>query len=244
MIPLLEDNDMNYKDLEDIVSQDRLGRYRSSCANDEQRALNLYKLNEDLSMSFGPILSHFELALRNRIDLHYSAKQSDAEWLLHSVQPGGFLSHPSSSNTARLILDAHKELGVSYTHGKLVANLSFGCWRYFFGREQYKHGGYSLYQIFPRFTLSTTPSANPSPFWAELQAQDKLFKWLFEVNKLRNRIAHHEPICFDNAIQLSSAKYARERLYLILLLFEKLDISIEWIAPRVAHIEKLFARFY
>ena len=59
--------------------------------------------------------------------------------------------------------------------------------QYMFSAKQYRATGRSLLKIFPNKTRSS----------AEMQYnQSYVFNELDKVNTLRNRLAHHEPICF------------------------------------------------
>lgn len=231
---------LQYIDLETIISSDRLERYRTYCSQNDRQALELYRLNEDLSMGFMPILSFFEIAFRNKIDGHYMKLTRDPEWLVHCAKPGGFLDQPDSFVTQQSIIQTHGKLKSEYTHSKLVAGLTFGVWRYFFNTTQFAAAGHTLHQIFSKFTLPLiNQHHSTSQFWPELEAAQLLFDLLFKVNELRNRIAHHEPICFDKKAMRPSPKYAQERLNLILLLLNKLDIPTKWIDLRVSELQLL-----
>ena len=68
-------------------------------------------------------------------------------------------------------------------------------WTYLFAKEPYKNGGKTLLKIFP----SKTKGLGQRDIYNELQA----------VKAFRNRIAHHEAICFDAAGTKSTrANYA------------------------------------
>ena len=75
----------------------------------------------------------------------------------------------------------------SYSHPKLLAEMEFGVWKYMFANPQYRAVGRTLLAIFPNKPRSS----------AEVQYNNTfIFNELDGVNILRNRIAHHEPICF------------------------------------------------
>ncbi len=71
-----------------------------------------------------------------------------------------------------------------YTHDKLVASLSFGTWTFMFSKSCYKNSGKTLLKIFPYKTLGMNQSV--------------IYKELDRIRLFRNRIAHHEPLCFDH----------------------------------------------
>ena len=65
--------------------------------------------------------------------------------------------------------------------------MEFGVWKYMFANPQYKAVGRTLLAIFPNKPKSS----------AEVQYNNTyIFNELDGINILRNRIAHHEPICF------------------------------------------------
>jgi hypothetical protein len=144
------------------------------------------------------ILSLFEVVLRNKIDSHYKllfpSSPNRAEWLLASIQPGGFLTRPGCENSLRVVRRTHDQLGVNYSHDKLLAALSFGFWKFLFAGRQFSAGGDSLLAIFPNL-----------PFH---HSQVNVYHKLDQINSLRNRVAHHEPICFGQHNTISTI-YAR-----------------------------------
>ncbi|HEY4338034.1 MAG TPA: hypothetical protein VGM89_19120 [Puia sp.] len=158
------------------------------------KTLSLYNANIRLSQAFLPVLSYFEVALRNRIDQHYQQAMGYSDWLLTAALTGGFLTKSGCISSSEKILLAHAKLGVKYTHDKLVAELSFGFWRFMFAGNQYQAGGNTLLAIFPHLPARSN--------------QNFVYQKLKKINSIRNRIAHHEPICFGTFNSIS-ASYAR-----------------------------------
>jgi hypothetical protein len=117
-------------------------------------------------------------------------------------------------------------LGTTYTHGKLVAGLGFGFWRYLFAQHQYQYAGSTLLQIFPAKPRSTATMQYNQRF---------VFNQLDNVNKIRNRIAHHEPICFKPSLPMKDTTYAQQHYGLILQLFQILMIKFHYIIKHVQH---------
>jgi len=58
---------MNYLEIKKYLSAARLTRYEIICNNDDQKVLKLYQTNLKLSQSFYPLLSLFEVVLRNAL---------------------------------------------------------------------------------------------------------------------------------------------------------------------------------
>lgn len=178
---------MKYVEFEELVSPQRLGRYNNACKDHVLRTLSLYRANIRISQAFLAVLSIFEVVLRNKIDLHYRSRfpalPGMPEWLLASTLPGGFFTKSGCQSSMDKVTQAYAKLGPNYTHDKLLAELGFGFWKYMFAGRQFKAGGGTLLTVFP----DLPPRSN----------QGFIYHKLHRINSIRNRIAHHEPICFD-----------------------------------------------
>ena len=177
---------MRFTEFEILISQPRLARYKAACLNNKRKTLQLYRANTRLSGELLAILWIFEVVLRNKIDAHYKAQfpatQGSQEWLLASTLPGGFLTLRGCHNSVIKINEAYMGLGIRYTHDRLLASLSFGFWKHMFKGFQFMAGGNTLLAIFP----NKPPRTNQSDIYAKLD----------KINAIRNRVAHHETICF------------------------------------------------
>ena len=173
---------MKYKDYEAAFSQARLSRYLNACAGDKNKALILYRYNLKLCQKFYGVLGLFEVVFRNAVNEHYKRHFGDEDWIRTQIHAGGMLeSSPQVSDVTRYISklsDAGK-----YTHDRLVSSVSFGFWSYLFNKQPFRKGGQSLLAIFPHKTKGL--------------GQRAIYNELMEIKSFRNRIAHHEPICFD-----------------------------------------------
>ena len=190
---------MNYEEYEKAFSPARLNRYLTACGGNRAKALTLYRHNVKLCQKFYGILNVFEVVLRNAINLHYQSYFSDGDWILNQCADGCMLSTAPQRNE---ILRTAAELRRHgrYSNDRLVSSVTFGFWTYLFNRLPFRGGGNTLLQIFPR----RTPGLAQRPIFNELQ----------QIKSFRNRIAHHEAICFnlDNHIDLS---YAQNNIELI-----------------------------
>ena len=65
------------------LSRPRYNRYLAATANDKERAKKLYNANIRLAQSFHPILSQFEVILRNSLNLKLSAHFGDIDWIIN-----------------------------------------------------------------------------------------------------------------------------------------------------------------
>ncbi len=189
---------MKFTKFEDLISAQRLLRYKNSCAGNTRKTVRLYRANIRLSQAFLATLSIFEVVLRNKIDHHYKSKfpvqPGGHEWLLASILPGGFFTQAGCQKTLNKINEAYTALGASYSHDKLLAELSFGTWKFMFAGKQFQAGGSTLLKIFPDLPARHN--------------QGDIYSKLNRINAIRNRVAHHEPICFINGSEIGTA-YAR-----------------------------------
>lgn len=204
---------MNYSDYQRAFSPARLARYCNACNNDQNKAMRLYRLNVKLCQKFYGMLNILEIVLRNAINEHYKAHLNDPNWIMTHTQQGGIVElSPHQYNvikTAQKLTAAGK-----YTHDRLVAGVSFGFWTYLFNKIPFRRGGQNLHLIFPNRPIGT--------------GQKQIFRELSEIKEFRNKIAHHDPICFDTAgnIDLTFARSNRDRIltYLHYLGYRKEEI--------------------
>lgn len=190
---------MKFTDFQRILSYERLDRYVIACGNDTRKAMSLYRLNLHLSQEVFTMLSCFEVSLRNAIDRELTSRFG-TDWLRDSVAYGVFFDITSCHDSARIISKAYNRLDRKgeYTHSKLLAEMEFGVWKYMFANPQYRATGQVLLRIFPNKPRSS----------AEIQYNNTyIFNELDGINILRNRIAHHEPICFARRQPLIGTAY-------------------------------------
>lgn len=206
---------MRYQDFERTMSVPRMNRYRTACGGNSRKAMTLYRLNLRLSQEMFTVISCFEVALRNVINTHYTGTLGN-DWLRDAVRSGGRFDNHNSHITATVIRDAIRKLGTRYTHPKLVAELGFGFWRYLFSRHQYRAGGQTLLAVFPSLPPSTPAMQYNAIF---------VFNELAKTNDIRNRIAHHEAICFTPGTSVKDTTYVRQHYAHIIQLFQWMDIN-------------------
>lgn len=220
---------MKYKEFEKVISEGRMSRYKAACANDTRKAMMLYRLNLRLSQEIFTVVSCFEVALRNSIDSHYRAILGQ-EWLRDSVRTKGVFTSSKTYVTAELIRNNIKRLGTAYTHNKLVAEMDFGFWRYLFAQPQFQAAGQSLLHVFP-----SKPRSAP----AFQYNQKYIFNELKKINDLRNRLAHHEPVCFQPGQALIDTTYVRQHYTLIIQFFYWMQINESALLYGLDHIAEV-----
>lgn len=197
------------------MSAARMSRYKIACNGDSRKAMTLYQLNLRLSQELFTVISCFEVALRNAIDKHYT-NYLGADWLKDAVSTGGIFDNIICGRTNRIITSSLGELGTNYTHHKLLTNMDLGFWRFLFAQPQFTAGGNTLLKIFP-----AKPKSSPS-----MQYNNHfVFNELRKINELRNRIAHHEPICFEIRQSIKNTTYARQQYALLLQFFQWLSFD-------------------
>ena len=175
---------MKYPDYEKAFSPARLNKYLKACKGNTTAALTLYRHNVKLCQKCYGILNIFEIVLRNAINEHYKAHFSDPDWIRHQLVPGGMLeNHPQRQSIIKIISDL--DATGKYTNDRVVSSVTFGFWTHLFSRRPFALGGQSLLQVFPARTKGL--------------GQRAIYNELQDVKTFRNRIAHHEAICFDAA---------------------------------------------
>ena len=206
---------MRYTDFANIMTPARMGRYLSACGGGTKKAMTLYRKNLRLSQEIFTVISCFEIALRNAIDRHYVNTLGN-DWLRNAASTGGIFDNQNCKFTKTSINDAVRKLNHTYTHNKLVAELGFGFWRYMFASHQFNACGKTILKIFPAKPRST----------ASIQYNHKyILNQLADINDIRNRVAHHEPICFTPGSPVKDTLYVRRHYNLVLQLFQWMNMD-------------------
>jgi hypothetical protein len=188
--------------LHTAISTQRFQRYLAACGNRE-RALFLYRANIALSQQLFGILAVFEVVLRNSIDRYMISRQGEY-WLENAVLNGGYFDiNAGCEDIYHSVQEAIHKLGKQYTHDRLITRLTLGFWTYLFAPKEFAAAGSLLLGVFPK-----------RPFGIN---QKVVFQNLIKINELRNRIAHHEPICFEKDAISTNRTERRYRLILELL---------------------------
>lgn len=166
--------------LERRISAERFGRYRRAVAGGDVEAAALYVWNAEMASAFGLVLGQFEVVLRNALDEQMVDRQTASgrpgQWYDDRVTLQDGYRHDDVAKARAQI----RTTGKTETHGLIVAELMFGFWRLLLGpRHQTTLWAQSLRHAFPHL----------SP-----QRRSDVYDPVDRLNRLRNRIAHHEPI--------------------------------------------------
>lgn len=225
---------MKYQDFESILSSQRLQRYLNSCSGNTRKAMTLYRENLHISQEMFTLISCFEVALRNAIDRQLTMTLGP-DWLRDAILPGGIFTGPQFQATCRIISKAYQRLNVNglYSHPKLLAEMEFGIWKYMFSNPQYRVTGRTLMSIFPNRPRSSAAMQYNNVFF---------FNELDGLNTIRNRIAHHEPICFLIGAERIDTSYLLLQYQRVQTLFLWMGVDARAMLYGLDHVQQVCAR--
>ena len=142
---------MNYQKFARLYSYSRISRYLKASKGNKKKAQQMYYANARLAQAFQPLISFFEVILRNQ--LHYAIAKhfSDVQWLIN--QKNGFMSDPSLTHVVKktgktktndfLKKEVEKSektlLGKrrNVTAGRVIAELNLGFWNSLYETHHY-----------------------------------------------------------------------------------------------------------
>lgn len=225
---------MKFSEFEHIVSEERLQRYVMACGGNKARAIALYHCNISISLEMFAVVGAFEVALRNSID-RIMRSHFGNDWLRDAILPGGMFDISACRDHAKLISSAYEKLKRQgrYTHTHLLSKMEFGIWKYMFSTPQFRASKRVLLQVFPNKPKSTRNAQYNNTY---------IFNELDRVNSLRNRIAHHEPICFPTGYATVTVSYIQYIYNKILTLFEWLGIDSRSYLFGIDHVNSICRR--
>jgi hypothetical protein len=197
------------------LSRPRYNRYLIATANNKNRANRLYNANIRLAQAFHPILSQFEVVLRNSLNIVLASHFTDPDWII--TQKAGFMRDISLRNSHYFLRTCVQKSetkltrrGIPVTNGKIISDQTFGFWLAFFLSHHY-----SLVSGQPIHIFAHKPT---------LENRASIYDKLDEIKNFRNRVNHCEPICFTgHNIDCSYALDIRSKLY---------DL-VRWIDPNL-----------
>ena len=166
--------------LELTISPERLSTYVAMAGGDKALAILFYERNIILSEALYGVLQRLEVAVRNAFHDTLTAGLGRRDWYDHAP-----LFDPELAAVAKAKQKLSQN-GKPWTPGRIVAELSFGFW------AALTHKGYArrlwdphLHKAFPHRRMN----------------HKMAFARLDSLRKLRNRVAHHEPITSRNLQQ-------------------------------------------
>ena len=174
-------------DLEVSLSSERLGTYLEATDEDREEAVRLHVWNTAVSAAFYGPLQILEVTLRNAMNRRLG-EEYGAAW--YDNDCAGLNSH--ASNLISSAKDKLEQDGHGNDPHRVVAALSFGFWVSLLGRG----GDGADYEG----TLWRPALRDAFPHCGRLNRR-QAHQPLNALRKLRNRIAHHEPIFSRNLVE-------------------------------------------
>ncbi|MBR7018232.1 MAG: Abi family protein [Prevotella sp.] len=118
----------------------------------------------------------------------------------------------------------------NYSHSKLLSEMEFGVWKYMFSNAAYALMGQRLLRIFPNKPTSSRQHRYDNTY---------VFQELDYINKLRNRIAHHEPICFARPNAMIDTSYVLNQYARMMKLFQWMNVDGASLVYGLDHVGKV-----
>jgi hypothetical protein len=179
----------NHAVIANRLTRERLGSYLGASAGDLDKALVLYDWNTLMSGALHEDIGRVEVVLRNALDQALTAHGQQSGWSTpwyqrRSLFPGRHGQRALADiSTARD--RATRRGSLAETQGKVVAELTFGFWRFLCTAPYFT----SLWVPVLAAAFPNHPAAG-DPRQVRADIDDRVQR----VHFLRNRVAHHEPI--------------------------------------------------
>jgi len=171
---------MDKKTFEKAFSEDRMEKYFKRNANTDKAIIH-YQCNIELSEAFYPCIHVIEVLLRNSINQELTKFFGKKDWYIL------FASIPELANLNTYITQANKQIIGRQEHpssSKIIAELTLGFWVSLFNVEYERILWKALRKVFPNMPK-------------KVRQRKKVAPPLNRFRTVRNRIFHHEPICWD-----------------------------------------------
>lgn len=174
------------------ISQPRFSTYLNAKNQDVEQALNLYRWNLEVSSALLVPLQICEVSIRNAV-AHALEQKYGAQW----NQFSGFIQslpdpHKGHSPKQNLI-NTNKKIkrAGKLTAGKVIAELNFVFWEQMFSA---RHDS----RLWVNYFFDVFPNADIAYSYHVLRAEANTT--IYDIRRLRNRIAHNEPVFNRNII--------------------------------------------
>lgn len=168
------------------LSAERLRRYLIAAGHNDDRALRLYEWNANVNAALLHDFAHFEVGVRNLYDrgLMLSLRPGEDHWLEDTPLQRLFpRPHGGDRRTRNDVENARERAGGSGAPpGAIMAELMFGFWAMLTANRLDGTTWPYLAQVLPNQTDRT-----------------QLHNSMTQLNRARNRVAHHEPVDPANA---------------------------------------------
>ena len=180
---------INFKTIAARLTTTRLESYLQATRGDIEAAIRLYDWNTSVASALHEDLGRLEVVFRNAVDdalVSYGSARGWADVWYRQMQlfPGqhGLRARDDIDAAQRRATRGGRRPEV---HGKVIAELSLGFWRYLCEPSYLT----SLWVPAVSAAFPMHP-ADPNPRQVRVEVADRMQRLHF----LRNRIAHHEPI--------------------------------------------------
>lgn len=187
--------------IETWLSKPRFEVYLQAANQDREQAVRLYEWNTAVSAAFHHDLSHLEVALRNAYDraLGHAVTEGKPHWVFQATmifpsrwqKAANGTRYDVNETSRKLLAEAIKNATpkvkrphgsgkqpASPSPGKVIAELSFGFWRYLSARRH--HDPLWIPYLHLAFRAGTD--------------RRDVDRHVERLHRLRNRVAHHEPL--------------------------------------------------
>jgi len=185
---------------EQTISKPRLDSYRGYFRASLSEAIGLYMWNAEVASKLGVLVSFFEIALRNNIHKTMSSfysrgSQTSSHWydtIREQLKP-----------TTRDKIAAVRAKSRHASPDEIVSRVTFGFWPAILSSLDRRYQAQLLSGIFPNHPLNAAPQN-----WSVQTNRASALAYIYELNELRNRLAHHEPLWKFSAIKDTSTRPA------------------------------------
>lgn len=171
------------------LSAPRVSTYLRECADDLPRALALYRWNAQVSAAMWQVLGHGEIVLRNAIHAALTTRHERAGRPGYWFDDPAYGLHETAAHEVGLARRRATRIRVGrksvdpVPDGKIVAELSFGFWRYLLAK---------------RYAPTLWPAIRHGFPHLPSRRREHLEQPVIRLHKLRNRIGHHEPVIHED----------------------------------------------
>ena len=173
---------MNKHYYDKIFSTARMRKYFEKYPNEESKAIEHYHLNIELSESFYPLLSIFEVALRNSLNRELITFFGTSDWYLKMVATTGLKNLNGEIKKAQRHIANRKEM---VTGSKIVAELTLGFWVQLLNAEYERVLWKPIRRAFPYMEK-------------KIRQRKHVSAPVNKIRNFRNRVFHHEPIAWNS----------------------------------------------
>jgi len=164
-----------------LLTPDRIQSYLTACGGDTAAALDLYVWNGEVAGALLATIGYVEVFTRNALDrqlTQWALSRQQNEWF--NIAP---LDQQGRADIAKARQRATANDRCPELHGKVVAELSFGFWRFLVAQRYHTSLWVpALHVAFPKGATDIR------------RRRREVERLMTDLSYVRNRAAHHEPI--------------------------------------------------